>query len=109
MYELTFYETKKGVVPVDEFIETLKESKVNRLLLIFDELEKKGARKGRPVVGHIEGKMYEIVLDRHRIFFYVKGNELILLHSFLKQTQKTPKAEIKKAFREIDDWLNRGG
>jgi len=32
-----------------------------------------------------------------RVFFYVSGSEMILLHGFVKKTQKTPDRELKLA------------
>jgi len=37
------------------------------------------------------------------------GNEFILLHHFIKKTQKTPKAEIEQAKRNMRDFLERSG
>jgi phage-related protein len=34
-----------------------------------------------------------------RIIFYINGNEMILLHGFIKKTQKTPKNEIDLAVK----------
>ncbi len=35
------------------------------------------------------------------------NNSFVLLHSFRKKTQKTPKREITKAKAERDDYLSR--
>jgi phage-related protein len=32
-----------------------------------------------------------------RVFFYVSGAEMILLHGFVKKTQKTPEKDLKLA------------
>ena len=32
-----------------------------------------------------------------RVFFYVSGPEMILLHGFIKKSQKTPEKELKLA------------
>ncbi|MBQ6259576.1 MAG: type II toxin-antitoxin system RelE/ParE family toxin, partial [Lachnospiraceae bacterium] len=40
-------------------------------------------------------------------FFYWKDNTFVLLHYFVKKSQKTPKKEIEKAKRNRDDWLKR--
>ena len=50
----------------------------------------------------IEGKLWEIKIrihgKQHRIFYVVlKGNEMILLHAYLKKTQKAPIKEIEVA------------
>ena len=37
------------------------------------------------------------------------NNGFVLLHHFVKKTQKTPKREIEQAKRELADWIERGG
>ena len=40
------------------------------------------------------------------IYCYKKGNKIIILHSFIKKTQKTPKRELEIALskkREVDN------
>lgn len=40
-------------------------------------------------------------------YFYCDDDSFILLHSFRKKTQKTPRREIEKAKAERDDYLFR--
>jgi len=45
---------------------------------------------------------------QHRIAYYVEqGGVGILLHSFLKKTQKTPEKELETARRRMADWKRR--
>ena len=47
---------------------------------------------------------------RDRILFAaVVGGRFVLLHTFMKQTQKTPAREIAQAKRELADFIERGG
>ena len=39
-----------------------------------------------------------------RVLFVVNGDELILLHSFIKQTQKTPDDDIALAQKRWKEW-----
>ena len=62
---------------------------------------------------HIEGQkgLYEarILLGSNiwKVFcFFDEGKLVILLNGFQKKTQKTPKAEIDKAVRLMDDYYN---
>jgi len=36
-------------------------------------------------------------------------NGFVLLHHFMKKTQKTPNREIEQAKRELADWKEKGG
>ncbi len=54
----------------------------------------------------IEGKLWELKIrthgKQHRIFYTVlKGNEMILLHAYLKKTPKAPIKEIQTAKQRL--------
>ncbi|MBQ5684470.1 MAG: type II toxin-antitoxin system RelE/ParE family toxin, partial [Clostridia bacterium] len=54
--------------------------------------------------------LWELRPGRRRVlYFYHKDNTYVLLHSFIKKTQKTPRREIEKAKRERNDYLRRKG
>ncbi len=64
-----------------------------------------------PYAKHIKGKIRELRIDfsrnHHSIFYFtLVGKNVILLHAFLKKTNKTPLAEIKKATENYIDTLN---
>ena len=53
---------------------------------------------------HLEGEIWELRPLRDRILFvaWLDGS-FVLLHHFVKKTQKTPRREIDKAKRELKD------
>ena len=62
---------------------------------------------------HVEGTkgLYEIRVEVggniYRIFsFFDKGNIIVLGNGFQKETQKTPKQEIEKALKLMEDYQN---
>lgn len=62
---------------------------------------------------HLEGTkgLYEIRVEVgtniYRIFsFFDKGNIVVLGNAFQKKTQKTPKNEIEKALKIMEEYLN---
>jgi phage-related protein len=63
---------------------------------------------GKPRVDHLRGPIWEIrtrLPSRNaRVLFAVAGNELILLHGFIKQTQKTPNVDISLAEARWKEW-----
>lgn len=66
--------------------------------------------KGEPYMKHLEDNIWELRPMRDRIFFAAyTGSGYVLLHSFMKKTQKTPKREIVKAKREWKDFKERNG
>lgn len=61
-------------------------------------------------VKHLDGEIWELRPIRDRILFAgVVGGRYVLLHQFMKQTQKTPTREIEKAKRELADFRERSG
>ena len=61
-------------------------------------------------VKHLDGEIWELRPIRDRILFAgVVGGRYVLLHQFMKRTQKTPAREIEKAKRELADFRERSG
>lgn len=53
---------------------------------------------------HIEDEIWELRPGKNRVlYFFYKNNKYILLHHFVKKTQKTPRREIEKAKKEMKD------
>ena len=119
MYEVEFYRDKKGVSEIIDFLVDLKEKgktskneRVNRskILAYIGALERYGTRVGQPVVKHIDGSIWELRPLSNRIFFfYWKENKFVLLHHFVKKTQKTPPREIEIARAKLRDFIERHG
>ena len=66
--------------------------------------------EGKPFVKHIDGNLWELRPLSNRIFFfYWKDDQFVLVHYYLKRSQKAPKKEIEKARRNIKDYLERCG
>lgn len=64
---------------------------------------------GQPVIKYIGNNLWELRPIRDRIFFVSwENNSYVLLHHFMKKTQKTPKNEIEKAKRNLHDLIERG-
>ena len=68
-----------------------------------------GTQLGSPYIKHIDGDIWELRPLSDRIFFVGwMGGGFVLLHQFVKKTQKTPKREIEQARRELADLKERG-
>ena len=116
MYKINFYRDKNGKQPVKEYIEKLTENKdkdsrikLNKIRDYIRVLKEYGTYAGEPYIKHIEGDIWELRPLSDRILFVAwYKNEFILLHHFVKKTQKTPSREIEKAKRELIDLKERG-
>jgi phage-related protein len=54
----------------------------------------------------LEGKLWEIRIGRHRVaYVIVTGLEMVLLHAFKKQGQRTARSDIDLAVRRAKEVL----
>lgn len=115
MYEIHFYKDKNGKEPVKEYISELagkkdKNSriKLNKIMDYVKALSEYGTRAGEPYIKHLDGDIWELRPLRDRILFAAwNGRGFVLLHIFMKQTQKTPPREIERAKRNLTDYQKR--
>ena len=63
---------------------------------------------GKPQVDHLQGGVWEVrsnLKDRiARVLFAVSGGEMILLHGFMKKTQRTPAGDLALATTRWKEW-----
>ena len=117
MYTVEFYYDRKGKSDIVDWLDVLKSSsdtsKNNRInwqktLAYIGALERYGTKIGEPYVKHLEDDIWELRPLRNRILFFCwKDNKFVLLHHFVKKTQKTPRKEIETAIRRKQDYLSR--
>ena len=118
MHEIIFYEDRSGKKPVLEYIRESEKAKskdsrikLNKINDYIQALSLYGtAELSENYVKHLDGDIWELRPIRDRILFAgVVGGRYVLLHQFMKQTQKTPAREIEKAKRELADFRERSG
>ncbi|MCM1268822.1 MAG: type II toxin-antitoxin system RelE/ParE family toxin [Bacteroidales bacterium] len=116
MYQIHFYRDRSGKEPVIDYMRKLankrdKDSriKLNKIQDYIEALRLHGIAVGEPYIKHLDGDIWELRPLRDRILFvaWEKGS-FVMLHQFMKKTQKTPAREIKKAKRELADLKERG-
>jgi phage-related protein len=117
MFEVEFYEDRRGRQPVKELLSELRDKagaskdariQYEKILTYIRALEEYGTRMGEPQVKHIDGALWELRPLAHRVlFFHWQANKLVLLHHFIKKTQKTPAKEIEQARHNMRDFLER--
>ena len=77
-------------------------------LHILELIEEFGPALGKPHTSPMGDGLFEIRAKGKegigRAFFCtVKGQEIVILHSFIKKTQRTPKKELEKARRRLKE------
>ena len=115
MHPIYFYKDRNGNEPVREYLQDLsnktdKDSriKLNKIRDYVKALNVYGKQLGEPYIKHLDGDIWELRPLRDRILF-VAWHEggFVLLHQFMKKTQKTPAREIEQAKREFADLIER--
>ena len=116
MYKIIFYKDKNGKSPTADYLRDLtaktdKDSRIkaNKINDYIQQLSKYGTQAGEPYVKHLDGEIWELRPLRDRILFVGWTNgRYVLLHHFMKKTQKTPAREIEQAKRNFADLKERG-
>jgi phage-related protein len=78
---------------------------------IFDMIEEIGPNLGKPHTDSFGDGLFEVRAKGEEgigrsLFCYAKGKNIVVLHSFIKKTQKTPKKDLDIALarkKEIDN------
>ena len=117
MFRVKYFRDTRGNEPIRDYLkelaeraETSKNERVNlsKILEYLKILQNYGTKAGEPYVKHIENDLWELRPGKNRIFFfYFKDGAFVLLHHFIKKTQKTPKREIKQAQRNMEEVIER--
>jgi phage-related protein len=102
-----FYCTASGNEPVRAWLKGLDET--DRRIIGRDiAIAEFGWPVGMPVCRSLGSGLYEIRSDLAkgriaRVVFCVAKKQMVLLHAFIKKTQKTPKSEIDLATRRMKE------
>ena len=97
---VVFYRTESGNEPVREWLKGL--SKQDKRAIGGDiKTVQYGWPLGMPVVRKMDHGLWEVRcrLDKRiaRILFTVKGEQMFLLHGFIKKSPKTPQVDLQLA------------
>jgi phage-related protein len=100
--DAVFFKTDVGNEPVREWLRLLP--KGERKTIGEDVLKVQYCwPMGKPLVDNLGNGMWEVrsrLEDRiARVIFCVEGRTMVLLHGFIKKTQKTPKHELDLAVK----------
>ena len=116
IFELEFYMKENGKIPVQDFLYSLNPKLRAKAFSDIELLKKLGSELTEPYVKPLKGNknkgLYELRIkfsnDIARIFYFTYyNNKFILLHGFIKKTMKTPKNEIERARKYMEDYKRR--
>ena len=82
---------------VEEFLESLNSKELAKAIRTVELLEEFGNQLGLPHSRHLADGLLELRVRgtrELRIFYCFHRNKAVLLHAFVKKTQKTPEKEV---------------
>jgi len=104
MWQIHFYEDRRGKSPVLEFIDHLSPKDRAKVNNIFRLLEEFGTDLDLPHARRIEGRLWELRPGDNRLFYFLYSErKFVILHGFRKQSMKTPEKEISTALRRMKE------
>jgi phage-related protein len=101
---VVFYQSESGNEPVREWLKELPREDKKQ---VGEDIKTAqfGWPLGMPLIGKIKKDLWEVRTKLKdgiaRVFFTVDGNNMILLHGFIKKSQKTPLNELKTALARL--------
>jgi len=105
--KVVFYRSEAGNEPVREWLKDLPRDDKRQ---IGEDIKtaQLGWPLGMPLIKKIYMDLWEVRTRLEdgiaRVFFTVDGDYMILLHGFIKKTQKTPQNELKTALNRLGNF-----
>lgn len=112
MFRIVYYKDEDGRKPVEEFIDSLDTKMQCKVLRQIGLLKEHGHRIGEPYSCQLVKGVFELRVQQSNnitriLYFFVKGQTIVLTHGFTKKTQKTPIEEIERAKKYKSDFERR--
>lgn len=103
---VVFYQTSQGNEPVKEWLKTLTEADRKAIGKEIKTVEY-GWPLGMPLVRKIGSELWEVRVNIQdgiaRVLFTLLAEQMVLLHGFVKKSQKTPKPDIALGLKRLKD------
>lgn len=111
-WTVEYYRDSKDKEPVAEFIDALSNETRAKVFRTIKLLKNYGVLLKEPYTRQVRGKIRELRIRDSagavRIFYFTfTGRRIILLHGFVKKTEKTHSSEIEIAEKRMNDFINR--
>jgi len=103
-WKITFYNDR-----VESQTLKLPSGILANFLHIAEMIEESGPNLGKPYVGRLDSGLYEIRAKGKEgigrsMYCMASGKEIVILHTFIKKSQKTPRKDLdiaKKRMKEV--------
>ena len=101
-FQVVFYDKPDGSEPAQDFLDKLDEKMFAKMIRTIDVIKAGGTLVREPYSKHLDDGIFEVRAQvgsniSRVLYFFFDGRRIVLTHGFIKKTQKTPPAEIKRA------------
>lgn len=113
-WTINFYKDSKGKEPIKEFLISLSDEGRAKVLKLLGMIKTYGVLLKEPYTRQVKDKIRELrTNDKYGeiriLYFAYTGRTIVLLHGFIKKTEKTPTGEIEIAEKRLKDYTERYG
>lgn len=111
-WKIEFYRDKNDKEPVKEFLNGLSIPVRAKVVKLFNRLSEYGVLLKEPYTRQVKGKIRELRIKDSQgairvLYFTYTGKRFILLHGFIKKTEKTPVKDVELAEKRMNDFIIR--
>jgi len=105
-WQVEFYQTDDGKVPVESFLNSLPKPQRAKAVALIKLLEEQGPSLPFPYSSQVRGRLRELRTQlgktRLRLLYFADAHRtFVLLHGFVKTSGKLPESEILTAERRM--------
>jgi phage-related protein len=86
-----------------DYINSLPDTEAANILHRLDVMSKTPVHEW-PWVDHLEGKLWELKSPPHRLLYFLKEDEIIVLHAARKKGRKLNRKDIELALRRLGEF-----
>lgn len=109
-----YYKQENGKCPVYDFIENQDFKMKSKIFLTINLLEEYGTRIDKRYSKYLEDGIFELRISygsniTRILYFFIKGDRVVLTNGFVKKTMLTPRKEIKLSKKYRNNYLEREG
>ena len=109
---IEFFRTANGKIPTEEFLDTLSDKVVQKIIAVIELLETERIIPPKFFKKLVDTELWECRIrwesNIYRLFcFFDRDNKVVITHGFTKKTQKTPRREIDRAARYRREYFSR--
>jgi phage-related protein len=91
---------------VGKYLDDLLAREAGALAGALQAIEHFGSSDSGIVTRQIQGRLWELKVNAHRVFFVaVSGGTMVLLHAYRKGSQRAPRREVETALARMKDIL----